>query len=334
MLHIVNGDTVGDKLKQGKIAGDILVWREIYTVGPVFPDMAEPGNRSARAAYLEEALGIPRSFCLAGSEEQERRLREFGKHDEVVLWFEHDLFDQTMLCCLLHWFARQTLDNTSLRLLTIGSYPGIVPFRGLGQLTAEQLAALSGASRPVGRQELSLGSRAWEAYCSRDADGQLAFLRECEAAGQHALPYVRDAFEAHLSRLPSVRNGLGIVEHTALLLVAEGVREPYELFGQAGDRLPLLGMGDLEFWRRLARMAAAPHPLVRVAGVDGYPTFSDPVPSFRDGSVTLTELGARVLAGEADWAALQPADDWIGGLRLQGVPAWRWDSARRTIVHG
>jgi len=30
MLHIVNGDIVGDKLRKGNIRGDILVWREVY----------------------------------------------------------------------------------------------------------------------------------------------------------------------------------------------------------------------------------------------------------------------------------------------------------------
>lgn len=36
MLHIVNGDIVGDKLRKGNVRGDILVWREVYPVGPVF----------------------------------------------------------------------------------------------------------------------------------------------------------------------------------------------------------------------------------------------------------------------------------------------------------
>lgn len=44
MLHIVNGDSLAEKLKQ-VVHGDILVWREIYSEGPVFLDPAEPSNR-------------------------------------------------------------------------------------------------------------------------------------------------------------------------------------------------------------------------------------------------------------------------------------------------
>lgn len=59
MLHIVNGDSVGDKLREGNIRGDVLVWREVYPVGPTFVKMEEPRARTARAAYLEK-IGIKR----------------------------------------------------------------------------------------------------------------------------------------------------------------------------------------------------------------------------------------------------------------------------------
>ncbi|WP_256831125.1 hypothetical protein [Paenibacillus sp. Pae15] len=32
-------------------------------------------------------------------------LERYREHDEVVLWFEHDLFDQTLLIYLLQWLA-------------------------------------------------------------------------------------------------------------------------------------------------------------------------------------------------------------------------------------
>lgn len=47
MLHIVNGDHVGNKLREGNVQGDILVWREVYPVGP---KICEHG-REPRAAF-------------------------------------------------------------------------------------------------------------------------------------------------------------------------------------------------------------------------------------------------------------------------------------------
>ena len=63
------------------------------------------------------------------------------------MWFEHDLFDQTMLWYLLRWFSGQTLGRTKLSLLCIGEFPGVDRFRGLGQLTVAQLKTLSGTWR-------------------------------------------------------------------------------------------------------------------------------------------------------------------------------------------
>jgi hypothetical protein len=339
MLHIVNGDSVANKLRQGKVQGDILVWREIYTAGPVFRDMDEPGNRAVRAAYLEQALGIPQAMYLASLDEQTRCLQQFRKHADIVLWFEHDLFDQTMLAYLLHWFARQQpLDGTALHLLVIGSYPGIEPFRGLGQLTAEQLASLAGTWQPIGQRELEAGTRIWEAYSSPDAQHHLKLLQE-ERGALSALPYAQEAFEAHLSRLPASRSGIGNVEQATLecLTAAGGASAPFELFRQVSDRLHVLGLGDLEYWHRLSRMASGAYPLVRVkdkaAAWVTYPSFSDPAPAFRDCTVAVTDLGRRVLAGAADWAAMQAIEDWVGGLRLQEhSPLWRWDDVHKTVV--
>lgn len=100
MIHIVNGDSVGSKLHEAGVQGEVLVWREMYTFGPVFllPELAE--NRLHRAAYMEQAFGIPPLEWVSSAETQERRLAAFCEHREIVLWFEHDLYDQTMLSCL------------------------------------------------------------------------------------------------------------------------------------------------------------------------------------------------------------------------------------------
>lgn len=162
MLHIVNGDSVGDKLKQGNIQGDILVWRELYSFGPVYTKMDEPDHRRTRAQYLEQTLGIPQKEYIGTCESQERKLQDFRKYDEVVLWFEHDLFDQTMLAYLLHWFKEQSLGNTRLSLLCIGAYPGIELFAGWGSLAQSS----SRLYRAHGMR-LETKSLCWAACCGK-----------------------------------------------------------------------------------------------------------------------------------------------------------------------
>lgn len=322
MLHIVNGDSVGDKLKKGNIRGDILVWREIYPVGPVSAAMDEPDLRSARAAYLEAALGVPADEYRAACESQEQALEGFRKYDEVVLWFEHDLFDQLMLSYLLHWFSNRTLGGTILNLLCIGEYPGIDLFMGLGQLTTKQLEGLSGTWRRIGERELETGRRIWEAYASSDIEKHVGLLEEDTSA----LPFARAALEMHLARLPSAKNGLGIVEQTALELIGNGVVTPLELFKESGTRLSLLGMGDLEFWYRLRGMSEGPNAWLEIRGPHTFP-------DYRDNVISLTELGREVAAGIRDAVKAQGIDERYGGLRLHADMTWRWDAGRGQLVY-
>jgi hypothetical protein len=67
-------------------------------------------------------------------------------------------------------------------------------------------------------------------------------------------------------------------------------------------------MGDTIFFGLLGRMA----PLVGAGG-----------------ELRLTELGARVLSGEADFVTTR----WIGGVEIRpSSPAWRWHAVDRRLV--
>lgn len=329
VLHIVNGDHVAETLRQGVVQGDILVWREVYPDGPNFVDPAKPANRLVRAQYLEQAMGVPVAEFTRLSEMQEQTLAQFNQYEEIVLWFEHDLFDQTMLCYLLHWFAQRPLGRTKLSLLCIGSFPGIELFRGLGQLNAEQLKTLSGTWQTIGSEQLALGAAIWEAYASPDPRK----LSELLSGDTSALPFAQAAFRLHLARFPSVQNGLGIVEQLTLEQVDRGIGSPYTLFQHVGDLLHELGMGDLQYWHVLAKLSQGSYPLLHIEGLEAFPDFLGAAPSFRDCKVSLTEQGRQVLDGEADWVSQNGIDAWYGGVHMQGqsVP-WRWDAERETIV--
>lgn len=330
MLHIVNGDSVGEKLKQGVVHGDILVWREIYTVGPLFAEPAAPDNRKARARELERAMGIPTDTYTAGCEAQEQALASFRDYDEIVLWFEHDVYDQTMLCYLLQWFHRRTEKLPRLSLLCIGEFPGVKLFRGLGQLSVEQMKTLSGTWRDITHEELALGAAVWDAFAASEPT-RLAQLLEQDTS---ALPFVQEAIEAHLSRFPAEADGLGSVERATLTYVRKGVSRPVELFRAVSDDLHRLGMGDLEFWYRLSTMTDGPAPLLRKECAAAFPRFDRESPEFISGCrFSLTPLGEQVAAAKQDWLALHEMDVWHGGVHLRRpLPLWRYDPIKRTVV--
>lgn len=328
MLHITNGDCAAQKLRESGIGGEIVAWREVYNHGPVFADGADKAGRELRAEYLEQTLGVPREEYLSACEAQEARLGELERFGEAVLWFEHDLYDQSMLAYLLHELAGRMPESVKLSLLCIGEYPGVEPFIGLGQLSGRQLGALSGTWQSVGKEQLELGSGLWEAYASGDP----MRLQRLLDGDMSALPLAHDAFRAHLARFPSSRDGLGSAERAILELAREGDLAADGMFRIFTVKMQLLGMGDLQFRHILNGLAEQPEPLL--AWMDGD---SGPPPgrgaAFRQGTLALTAFGKRVLDGEANRSEGGEWDDWYGGAHVSGSrPEWLWDGQTGRLV--
>lgn len=333
MLHIVNGEVVGGKLKEAGVEGDILVWREIYTHGPVFVEMEDTRNRELRAAYLENTLAIPREDYIRFSEQQEKRADE--ESGEIVLWFEHDLFDQTMLCWLLRRLhaRRHTAAlaaQRSIRLVCIGEFPGKPAFKGLGELTPAQLAGLFGSRQLVNEEMLRLGSKLWEAYSSPNPEALVYMLDE----DLSALPFADNAFRAHLARMPAPRSGLGSIERATLEEAARGNGQLVPMFQKVSNRLSLLGLGDLEYWHWLSGMAVGSLPLIEPEGENflRLPGYGGSASNLEGMAVRLTSFGQDVLAGRADWQEVKEREEWLGGMLIRPGCPWRWDAEKGAVV--
>ena len=227
-------------------------------------------------------------------------------YDEVVFWFEHDLFDQLLLIRHLHWLSGVAdRHGTRFSLICIGEFPGVPGFAGLGQLNAEQLASLLESRVPITDQQVALGARAWEAYCATDPGGREVFA----GTPSSALPFLAGAFRRHLEDFPSTRNGLSRSERQILEAVGDGKVSPGEAFMRAARMEEAVFMGDSTFWTIATRLASAPHPLI---ALDVQPR-PERLPT---GSLRLTDTGRGVLAARADHVTLNGLDRWMGGAHL------------------
>ena len=107
MLHVLNGDATATVFAAAGLPGDVLVWRDILVEGPLTAEWTAPTALAARAAYLATRLAIDPERYLSGVRAQEEGLAGALRHDEVVLWFEQDLFCAVNLWYLLTWFSRR-----------------------------------------------------------------------------------------------------------------------------------------------------------------------------------------------------------------------------------
>ena len=312
-IHIRCGDDLREKLPAAGFDGDYLAFVDPVCQGPVPFTTDDAAFRRLRARFISDAYGGFEAEALARLNSEVEGLERSLDYDRILLWFEHDLYDQSVLIRLLDWFAGQPESHARLFLMLVDSYPGVDRFIGLGQLTPEQLATLAGGEVPVVTAQFSLASAAWAAFRS-PAPTAIWQLAEHSTP---ALPALAPALLRHLEEFPWTSDGLGLTQRLALDAVAAGAETVGEAFAavQALDPAPFLG--DAMFAYLLRGLARTAVPALSVV---------------KD-RIALADAGRAVLAGEADWVRLNGIDLWRGGVHLNGAEAaWRWDVETTTIV--
>src|ERR1041384_3273164 len=98
MLHITNGDSVVESFRDGGMPGTYLPWRDVLHDGAVPQRQTLRALSDVRAKEIAH-LGGDGDYNAIRAEfaKRDETLEAFYEHDEVVLWFEHDLYDQLQL---------------------------------------------------------------------------------------------------------------------------------------------------------------------------------------------------------------------------------------------
>lgn len=302
MYHIVNGDVVGQKIKELR---NIIVWREMYDFGPFSLDWTLEDAFKNRAQFFEQKLGIPSNEFIKSCQQQYSKLHNLSRIEEVVLWFEHDRYDQMMLIYLLSELSKMGFQNLSM--VSIDKYPGIEPFQGLGQLSSEQLINLIQSKRKITNEQINEGISGWKAYLSQSVDDLNEWLNE----ENHYLPYLKQAFLTHKSYYPSPKNGLNELEFLALSILKEGENSFAELFNKVSKQRINDGISDLYFAAILNELMQGKYALI---------TSDSELPSYckhnPKAKLSITGCGLAVLNGNKNRLNLTGIDWWLGGVHL------------------
>lgn len=258
-LHIRCGDDIRERLVEAGIEGDYLSFADPAWLGP---PPASNAWIAGRAALIAERTGLSRQKIRADLGDAYWRLaRAPADYDRIVLWGEHDLYDQAALVRVLASFAlRKKLPR--IELISIDRFRGIKRFIGLGQLSAAQLATLWPRRKRVTRGQLALGIKAWEALRAPTPESLEALCK----GDLRALPFLKAALQRQLQELPWTGDGLSLTERNALASLAKGPRSAAEMFAEAQIRRdPQPFMGDLFFWSVLRDLVEAPSPPIAVS---------------------------------------------------------------------
>lgn len=320
-LHLRCGSDIRPTLLEAGFKGDFLEVSYPYCHGPV---TASPDHLEQEARFIAEFAGKHMKVSFAGAlarryEEERALAASAGNYQRIVLWMEHDCFDQLVLLrCLAHYASVKKAPV--LELVGVNHFPGAIRFIGLGQLPAEALRLLWERRRAVTQEQLVLAAEAWRVLTLQDPRALAAVMR----TGSAALPDLAPALHRLLRELPSVEDGLSFTERLVLQILSEETSSIRRLFATLTyERDPLPFATDLLLLHVIERMQSLSDPvLTRLPGGEAW-----------QDALTITDMGRKVLRGEVDFLSLRPGARWVGSIEIRcGAKAWRWNEQRRDAV--
>lgn len=241
-LHIFNGDATYEKFTQTGLDGDVLVWREVFSEGPLAPVID--------AAFLQQrADWVSKTFTDAPASYQDMVITELEKfsrpYEDITLWFDFDLHCKANQLGVMQLLQQQAdLSGPNIYLVSADDYPGVENFRGMGQLSPDQLEDLYDNRLQLTDYDFTLAKEAWQKYTLFNAQQLQDWLNDVTFWG--SLHHLKAALKAQVTRLQTNDQGLNYIAQTLLNLYQHGATSRNKLYEAFWSQHAIYGMGDAE----------------------------------------------------------------------------------------
>ena len=288
-LHITNGDSFTLRLQGLNLKGDIITWREMLCEGKTETNVGSESFWKTRFDFLHKTYNVSKSWFVEKTLKEYRSLCNHKQQDQIVLWFEYDLFCQINLLAVVSWLKTHRR-HAEISLVCSGNEDETDKLYGLSELSDEHLLKLYENKVILTQDDIEYADYVWQLYCS-DNPIRLEQLTDFD---QYQFDYLSEALLAHLKRFPTIKNGLNEIENRLLeLSVLEKPKSRKELLGAILKNQGRYGFGDTQFDRIITSLK---------------PLFT----SFNP--VKLTRKGKEILDGKTSYYAhIRDNESYLGG---------------------
>ena len=289
LLHITNGDSFTSRLQSLQFKGDVITWREMLCEGKTLSTVGSESFWKTRFEFLNKNYKVSKSWFIEKTLKEYRSLCNHKQQDQIVLWFEYDLFCQINMLAVISWLKTHRR-HAEISLVCSGKIEGSDKLYGLNELNDDKLMELYENKKVLSQDDIEYADYIWQLYCS---DNPIRLENQI-ANNDFQFEYLSDALKTHLKRFPTIKNGLNDLENHILEVAKQekpGSRK--ELMRELLTNQGFYGFGDTQYDRIISSLK---------------PLFSSFDP------VKLTKKGLDVLKLEANYySELRDNQMYLGG---------------------
>lgn len=247
-LHILNGDSTLEQFKKADIPGETFVWREVIAEGPVNPEFNSDAFWNERRDFITSFFDVkPEDYDRDLYTPFQELVQRFDKYDEVILWFEYDLFCQINMMALIAFLGSLKTPQQTISMICAGRIDDSGKLYGLGELSLDQFKEQLDKKLKLNTREFDLASDVYQAYTSPNPDELFTYT----ILPSDEFWYLADALKAHFKRFPNSISGLTEIEQKIIDLASEGIESSNELVGKLLKWQEYYGFGDLQYFNAL-----------------------------------------------------------------------------------
>ncbi|KXX69914.1 DUF1835 domain-containing protein [Flammeovirga sp. SJP92] len=268
IYHILNGDSSFEIWKKNNFEGSSIVFREMLVEGNCFGPLFTASFFESRTNFLNSNFNISSNEYASILLAELQQLNHLNPEDEIVLWFEHDLFCQVNLMAILAFITQKNFVYHKISIINTEKN------KGLGEYKIQDYPRLFEERLPLSENDLEYASQFWEKYTADDLKDFLLLIHH----HPDSFAYLKETMIAHLERFPNPRTGLNKLERRILKFLNDEPLTLFKLIGKLLRRQTWEGFGDLQYEHIIKRLSM---DLIEL----------------KDGKYYLTLKGGQVLRG-------------------------------------
>lgn len=248
MLHITNGSSLTNYLKELNFSGDFLTWHEMLCEGPTVEHIDTHEFVKTRRVFLNKFYNIDIDEYLFHKELE--ILDNVEAYSKIILWFEYDLFCHINLMAVISLIKKKKV-TLPLFLVCSGRIKGEKDFKGLSELTDNQLLDHYQTKIELKDSDIDLACKIWKIYCGENHNLLKPYITKSSS-----FKYLNSCLKAHLKRFPETKNGMCRLEKHILEIMRDNhIKSTHHLLGYVLNYQGYYGYGDIQIMRMIKNLS-------------------------------------------------------------------------------